>query len=106
MSDYTCTVTMSNDCFEWKDYTIDFKAEGTYVHEDMVMYYKDGSGYPGYDGIDDINFTIGSVIDAEGNELELGEDNYPVSFTEDQKKALENAINSYIDDHDWDYPED
>lgn len=105
MSDYTCKITQSNGCFEWKDYTVDFEAEATYIHEDMVMYYKDGSGYPGYDGIDDVNWTINSVTDEDGNELCLGQDNYPVSFTEDQKKELEKAINEYLDTHDWDYPE-
>lgn len=103
--DYSCTVTQSNDCFEFEDWTIDFDAEATSIHEDCVMYYKDGSGYPGYDGIEDIQFTINKITDSDGKELELGEDNYPVSWDEEIKKRLESAIDSYLEDHDWDYPE-
>lgn len=105
MSDYSCTVTYSNDEWEYKDWVISFDASATYIHEDMVMYYKDGTGHPGCDDIEDKDWTIKSVTDAEGNELELGQDNYPVSFTEEQKKELEGAIDSYLDDVDWDYPE-
>lgn len=104
--DSKCTVTQSNDDFEFEDWTVDFEAEATSIHEDCVMYYKDGSGYPGYDGIEDYQITINSVTDSDGNELELGEDNYPVSWEEETKKRLESVITDYLDDHDWDYPED
>lgn len=33
-----------------EEYNLKFERE--VVHEDMVMYYSDGSGYPGYDGSD------------------------------------------------------
>lgn len=105
MSDYSCTVTQSCEDLEFEDWAIDFRAEATYVHEDMVRYYKDGTGHPGCDDIEDIDWTIGAVTDAEGNELELGDDNYPVNWDEETKKRCENAINSNLDDHDWDYPE-
>jgi hypothetical protein len=106
MSDYSCAVTQANDCFEFEDWTIDFKAEATYIHEDMVKYYRDGTGYPGCDDIEDINWTIGAVTDSDGNELELGNDNYPVNWDEETKKRCENAISSYLDKNDWDYPDD
>ena len=105
MSNYSCPITQSCEDFEWEDFTINFEAEATYVHEDCVMYYKDGSGYPGYDGTEDIQVTINSVTDEDGNELELGEDNYPICFTEEQKKKLDAAIDGYLNKHDWDYPE-
>lgn len=106
MSNYSCTVTQSCEDFEFEDWVIDFEAEATYVHEDMVRYYKDGTGHPGCDDIEDVNWTIGAVMDAEDNELELGDDNYPVSWDEETKKRCENAINDYLDDHDWDYPDE
>ena len=101
----SCTVTQSHGDFEFEEWSIDFEAEATFVHEDRVLYYKDGSGYPGYEGIEDVQFTINSVIDSDGNELDLGDDNYPVSWEEETKKRCESAINSYLDNHDWDYPE-
>lgn len=102
----TMTVTQSCEDFEFEDWTIDFEATATYVHEDMVRYYKDGTGHPGCDDIEDVNWTIGSVMDAECNELELGNDGYPVNWDEETKKRCEVALNSYLDKHDWDYPED
>lgn len=102
----SCPVTQSCEDFEFEDWTVDFDAEGTSIHEDMVRYYPDGTGYPGYDGIDDIQFTINKITDSDGNELELGEDNYPKVWDEEVKKRLESAINGYLDNHDWDYPED
>ena len=105
MSNYTCKVTHSNDAFEWDGYTIDFDASATYVHEDMVMYYKDGTGHPGCDDIEDVNYTINSITDEDGNELQLNDKGYPVSWTEEQIKALDKAINDYLDNVDWDYPE-
>jgi len=101
MSDYSRKVTQSCEDLDFEDWTIDFRATATYVHEDMVRYYKDGTGHPGCDDIEDVNWTIGAVIDAEGNELTLGKDNYPVSWDEETKKRCENALNSYLDDHDW-----
>ena len=103
--DYICTVTQSNDYFEFAGFVVDFYATAQYVHEDMVKYYPDGSGHPGCDDIEDKDWTINSVTDEDGNELKLGEDNYPVGWTEEQKKQLEAAISDYLDNHDWDYPE-
>lgn len=105
MSDYSVKTTYSNDDFEWEEWTIDFDAEQTVIHEDMVRYYPDGTGYPGYDGTEDRNWTINSITDEDGNELELGDDNYPVNWTEEQKKGLEEALNNYLDDVEWNYPE-
>ena len=93
----TCTVSYSNDHFEWNGYIIGFNATATSIHEDMVMYYKDGSGYPGYDGIEDYEWTINSITDENGNE---------VSLTEEQMTELDDAICDYLDDVDWEYPED
>lgn len=100
-----CIVTQSCEDFEFEDWTIDFEATARSIHEDMVKYYKDGTGYPGYDGIEDIDWTFNKVIDSECNELELGDDGYPVNWDEETKKRCENALNSYLDKHDWDYPE-
>lgn len=102
----SCTVTQSCEDFEFEDWTIDFEATATSIHEPMVKYYPDGTGYPGYDGIEDINWTFNKVTDADGNELDLGDDGYPVNWDEETKKRCENALNSYLDKHDWDYPED
>ena len=102
----SCTVTQSNDCFEFEDWTIDFEATARSIHEPMVKYYPDGTGYPGYDGIEDIDWTLNNVMDADGNELELGDDGYPVNWDEETKKRCENALNSYLENHDWDYPDE
>lgn len=105
MSNHSCTITQSNDYFEFEGYVIDFEAEATSIHEDMVKYYPDGSGYPGYDGIEDVNWTFNSVTDEDGNELELGDDGYPIAWDEETKKRCEEELNTYLDHHDWDYPE-
>ena len=105
MSDYTCEVSYYNDNFEWNGFTISFEASARHVHEDMVMYYKDGSGYPGYDGIEDVDYTINSITDEDGKELQLNDEGYPVDWTEEQVKALDRAIDDYLDSVDWDYPE-
>lgn len=102
----SCTVTYANSEWEYEGWTIDFEATATSIHEPMVKYYPDGTGYPGYDGIEDVDWTISSIIDDEGNELELGDDNYPKDWTEEQKKHLESALSNYLEDVDWDYPED
>ena len=105
MSNYSCTVTHSKEEFEFEGYSIDFNASATSIHEDCVMYYKDGSGYPGYDGIEDIEYNITRVTDEDGNDLELNDKGYPVNWSEEQVKAVDKAINDYLDGVDWDYPE-
>jgi len=105
MSDYSCTVTYSNDEWEYKDWVINFDASATFIHEDMVMYYKDGTGHPGCDDIEDVDWTINSVADSDGNMLELNDKGYPVNWSEEQAKELDNALSDYLDDVDWDYPE-
>lgn len=105
MSDYSCTITHSREEWEWENYSIDFDASATYIHEDMVMYYRDGSGHPGCDDIEDVEYNITRVADEDGNELELNKEGYPVNWTEEQVKALDNAINDYLNNTDWDYPE-
>lgn len=101
-----CIVTQSCEDFEFEDWTIDFEATARYIHEDMVMYYRDGSGHPGCDDIEDIDWTFNKVIDSDCVELEIGDDGYPVNWDEETKKRCENALNSYLDRHDWDYPDD
>lgn len=105
MSNYSCTVTHSKDEFEFEDWSIDFEATATYIHEDMVRYYKDGSGYPGCDDIEDIEYNITRVTDENGDELELNDKGYPVNWTEEQVKAVDKAIHDYLENVDWDYPE-
>ena len=102
----SCTVTYSNDDWSYQEYSINFEARATSIHEPMVKYYRDGTGYPGYDGIEDIEYTINSVVDAEGNELELNAENYPAHWTEEQVKALDAALNNFLENVEWDYPED
>lgn len=102
----SCTVTQSCEDFEFEDWSIDFNAFATSIHEPMVKYYKDGTGYPGYDGVEDYEWTFNKVVDAECNELELGKDGYPVNWDEETKKRCEAALIDYLDNHDWDYPED
>lgn len=105
MSNYSCGVSYDNDNWEWEGFSISFEASATSIHEDMVKYYPDGSGYPGYDGIEDIDYTILSVVDEDGNELELNDEGYPVNWTEEQVKALDKALSDFLDNVDWDYPE-
>lgn len=105
MSDYSCTITQACEDFEFEDWVIDFEAEATYIHEDMVRYYRDGTGHPGCDDIEDVDWTFNSVTDAEGNELDLGDDGYPVNWDEETKKRCERELNSYLDKHEWVYPE-
>lgn len=105
MSDYKCTVTYCNEDWEWEGFSVSLEAEATSIHEDMVMYYKDGSGYPGYDGIEDIEYTINSIVDEDGNELELNDKGFPVNWSEEQVKALDNAINGFLDGVEWEYPD-
>ena len=105
MSDYKCTVTYSNENWEWEGFSVSLEAEATSIHEDMVMYYKDGSGYPGYDGIEDIEYTINSIVDEDGNELELNDEGFPVNWSEEQIKTFDAAINSFLDNVDWEYPD-
>ena len=52
--DYTKKLVISEKQYETKDeyYRLTYNAEVEYVHEDCVMYYKDGSGYPGCDDLD------------------------------------------------------
>lgn len=42
--------------FEGKVYYIKGMATAKYIHETAVMYYPDGSGYPGTDEIDNIEY--------------------------------------------------
>lgn len=105
MSDCSCPVTYWNDNWEWEGFSISFEAEATSIHEDRVLYYPDGSGYPGYDGIEDIQYTINSIVDEDGNELELNDKGYPINWTEEQIKALDTAISNFLDGVEWDYPE-
>lgn len=105
MSDYSCEVTYSNDEWEYEDWTINFEATARYIHEDMVRYYKDGTGHPGCDDIEDVGYTIIKVTDENGEELELNKEGYPVNWSEEQVKALDNALHSYLENVDWDYPE-
>ena len=102
----SCTITYSNEEWEYKDWVVNFEAEATSIHEPVVKYYKDGTGYPGYDGIEDIQYTINAITDAEGNELELNNEGYPVNWTEEQVKAFDAALNDYLENVEWDYPED
>ena len=105
MGNYSVQINYSTDNFTWQGFEIAFEATATYVHEDMVRYYKDGSGQPEYDDIDDIDWVINSVIDSNNNELELGKDNYPIAFSEQHKTDLEDAIADYLDSVEWNYPE-
>lgn len=101
----SCTITHTREEFEFQDWMIDFEAEATSIHEPMVKYYPDGSGFPGYDSIEDIQYTITKVTDGDCQELELNDEGYPVSWTEEQVKAADKAIMDYLDDVEWDYPE-
>lgn len=105
MSDYSCELSYYNDSWEYEDWTVSLEATATYIHEDMVMYYKDGSGHPGCDDIEDVDYTINSITDKDGKELQLNDEGYPVNWTEEQIKAMDSAIHSYLDTVDWDYPE-
>lgn len=101
-----CTVNFNTDAFKFKDYTVEFEATATAIHEPMVMYYKDGSGYPGYDGIEDYEWTILSVTDSDGNILERDDNGYPITWLQEQKDELDSEIESYLDDVEWNYPEE
>lgn len=101
----SCEVSYYNENWEWEGFSVSFEAYATYVHEDMVMYYKDGSGYPGYDGIEDVDYTINSITDEDGKELELNDEGYPVNWTEEQVKALDRALSDFLDNVNWNYPE-
>jgi len=76
-----------------KTYTVNFDANIYHDYEPMVMYYKDGSGFPGCDDyiLDDYK---AEWFDESGNKVEETAD-------------MEEALTSYIEEHEdeWEFDE-
>ena len=68
-------LTYENDDFSFEfdgdQYTCEVHAEAEYSYEPMVMYYKDGSGYPGSEELDIEILDIKNVKDIDGNIVSL-----------------------------------
>jgi hypothetical protein len=88
-------LTYENDAFSFEvdgdQYSCEVSAEAEYCYEPMVMYYKDGSGYPGSEELEIEKLEIKNVKDVDGN---------VVSLTDEMEEAVDNKLQE-MDLADW-----
>ena len=86
---------------EVEEFEIEFKAFGTYWHQDAVMYYKDGTGSPEEEETEVTQITIESI---KLNGIVLDEDDFTPWQIDDMKEKNTDAI--YDGDYEPEYEDD
>ena len=96
-------LVIENKEYETKDewYRLTFSAKADYIYEPPVMYYKDGSGYPGCEEleIEEVKITDFEIYNPATRDYE------PFKPVKEQVAEWEEEIEEYLQDADleeWD----